>query len=347
MDGEYNCRQAFTHHRWFARFFSFWCIYSSCQHLVFFLKTGSWVEPKSRLYTHLGQTTVALFFMITGFLFYCKILDNSIRPIDWLRLYVSRCLRIFPLYLLTILFAVIFIVLIRYSGWVSIMQPPWNEKSLYGLFTTGVTWTLSYEWKFYFTLPLIALAVIHVSWHWLIFCTIMLVLTAASKALDIHACAFLGGIAAAFLTKSNEWKRLANSKTGNFCALGTVFGAVMGFESAYAPIPLVLLIFSFALVANGTDFWGLLAGSLPRYFGDLAFSIYLIHGPLLFIIFRLVIEFDNAEQLDPIEFWGVVALITPVLVVVSALSYKKLELPFMRKTDNLTLLIKKFCQRLR
>jgi peptidoglycan/LPS O-acetylase OafA/YrhL len=69
----------------------------------YFLQHGSWVVPESRLYTHLGQSTVTVFFMITGFLFYGKVLESKKNNIDWLRLYVSRCLRILPLFLLVML----------------------------------------------------------------------------------------------------------------------------------------------------------------------------------------------------------------------------------------------------
>jgi cytochrome c oxidase assembly factor CtaG len=95
-----------------------------------FLKTGQWVVPESRLFTHLGQSTVTLFFMITGFLFYGKMLESRHQraPVDWLRLYVSRCLRILPLYLLVMLAGIFVIALIRYSGWVQPMQAPWDEN---------------------------------------------------------------------------------------------------------------------------------------------------------------------------------------------------------------------------
>lgn len=38
----------------------------------FYLRTGQWEVPPSNLYTHFGQSSVLLFFMITGFLFFFK-----------------------------------------------------------------------------------------------------------------------------------------------------------------------------------------------------------------------------------------------------------------------------------
>ena len=65
----------------------------------FYLHFGRWDVPQSNFYTHLGQSSVTLFFMITGFLFWSKLLDGRVQPIDWSRLYLSRLFRLVPLYL--------------------------------------------------------------------------------------------------------------------------------------------------------------------------------------------------------------------------------------------------------
>ena len=305
-----------------------------------FLKTGAWVVPESRLYTHLGQSTVSLFFMITGFLFYSKVLDSKDKPIDWLRLYMSRCLRILPLYLLVMLAGVIVIALIRHSGWVQPMQAPWNEKSLSTLFTAGVTWTLSYEWKFYYALPLLALSVVRVPWQWIVFAIGMLLLSGAHKALDIHAAAFSGGVAAALLGKVQPCKQFSLTGWGSASALVVLVWVVVGFDTAYTPLPLCMLAVAFALIANGAGLWGILSADLLRSFGEMTYSIYLLHGPLLFIAFRFVLGFEWFENLGPIQYWGVIGLLTPVLLGLSAYSYRSLELPCMRKTVGWTARLK-------
>lgn len=43
----------------------------------FYIKTGSWNVLDSHFYNHLGQTSVVFFFMITGFLFYAKLLNKD------------------------------------------------------------------------------------------------------------------------------------------------------------------------------------------------------------------------------------------------------------------------------
>lgn len=65
----------------------------------FYVKTGIWALPPSKLFGNLGQASVALFFMITGYLFFSKILRANGQAIDWTQIYISRVLRLTPLYL--------------------------------------------------------------------------------------------------------------------------------------------------------------------------------------------------------------------------------------------------------
>jgi len=299
-----------------------------------FLQTGAWAPPASRVYTHLGQSTVSLFFMITGFLFYGKLLDG--RPLDWLRLYMSRCLRILPLYVLVMCVTALLIALVRYSGWVQSMQAPWHEKSLTGLITAGVTWTLSYEWKFYFLLPVLALTVGRFSPRWLVFSGVMLGLTGAVHSLDMHALAFVGGMLAALLGKRPGWVSLASSVWGSVLALGALAVVVVFFETAYAPQPLMLLSLSFALIANGATWWGLLSNRVSRSLGEITYSIYLLHGPMLFLVMRFFLGFEWMVQLSPIAYWCVIAVLTPALLVLATLSHQWLEMPCLRKTASWT-----------
>ena len=41
-----------------------------------FARTGVWAAPATRLYAHFGRSSVAIFFMITGFLFWSKLIDG-------------------------------------------------------------------------------------------------------------------------------------------------------------------------------------------------------------------------------------------------------------------------------
>ena len=233
------------------------------------------------------------------------------------------------------------IALIRHSGWVLPLAPPWNEKSLTGLFTAGVTWTLSYEWKFYYALPLWALLFGRVPLKWLLFSVGMLLISDIGKALDIHALTFLGGAVAVGLGRWSGWQRLARSVWGSVLALLCLSAAVLGFDTAYAIWPLVLLTVSFSLIANGAGFWGLLTAALSRVFGEVTYSIYLLHGPLLFVFFKFVLGFEAAAQLAPWTYWQTMAALVPVLLLVSVLSFRWIEQPSTRKVAGWTTWLKR------
>ena len=301
-----------------------------------FLRTGSWVAPDSRLYTHLGQSTVSLFFMITGFLFFGKLQKSKNQTIDWLRLYVSRCLRIIPLYLAVMLIGALIIALIRHSGGVNPMAPPWNEKSLTALYTAGVTWTLSYEWKFYFALPLLASLFVKVPLQWILFAIGMLLVTGAHKALDIYALTFLGGGVALWLGRFNRWKTFSRSGWGSTLALLGLIIAIEGFDTAYAIEPLLILTLTFSLLANGASLWGLLSAGISRVFGEITFSLYLLHGPILFVFFQFFIGMGNAAKMHALSYWLTLSALVPVLLIASMLSFVLIERPSMQKTQAWT-----------
>lgn len=147
----------------------------------FSLNTGQWMIPPSYFYTHLGQSSVALFFMITAFLFTSKLLDASGKTgnsslnsaVFWQRLFVSRFMRLMPLYLLMLagvllLTAIVsdfqrreswFVLLKNTGAWASFIvfgRPDLNGVAITSRMIAGVNWTLPYEWFFYFSLPMLA-----------------------------------------------------------------------------------------------------------------------------------------------------------------------------------------------
>jgi peptidoglycan/LPS O-acetylase OafA/YrhL len=119
-------------------------------------------------------------------------------------------------------------------------------------------------------------------------------------------------------------------------ALGALAVVVTMYETAYAPQPLLLLSLSFALIANGTNLWGLLSHQISRSLGEVTYSIYLLHGPLLFLVLRFVVGFDALAQFTPMTYWGLIGVLAPALLVLAALSHRWLEMPCMRQTTAWT-----------
>ena len=79
----------------------------------FFLQGRGWALPPSRFYGQLGQVGVALFFMVTAFLFWGKVIDRR-GALDWRGFLVGRLWRLYPAYL--VVFAAILLAVAASSG---------------------------------------------------------------------------------------------------------------------------------------------------------------------------------------------------------------------------------------
>ena len=135
-----------------------------------FLLGALWQLPPSRPYALMGQMGVAFFFMITGYLFWSRLIDEQGQT-NWMRLYVGRVFRIGPLYLAAIAAMLLFVAIRtglhlnlpvdqlapQIGRWLELGFIVGPDVNLYGntaLILAGVTWTLHYEWIFYLALPL-------------------------------------------------------------------------------------------------------------------------------------------------------------------------------------------------
>lgn len=315
----------------------------------FFLRTGRWAVPPSNLYTHLGQSGVALFFMITGFLFFSKLIDSKDRPVDWTKLYISRLFRLTPLYLFTMgtMFAIVAVLsdaqlrepveslalgIARWLTFTAKGNPDLNGVAQTWIIVAGATWTLPYEWGFYLMLPLFALMVRSRT----LIGSLVLGITAllAFKwLLDLDLLfmkAFVGGMAASVLVRYEKVRVIASAKISTMLVVGCVAAVVMIYPTAYGSMPLLLLSIAFTLVAGGNTLFGLLTSHTSRVLGEMAYSIYLLHGIVLFLMFRFLFGFPEAAKLTPIEHWAMIALCTPVLISISFLTFRQIELPAMR-----------------
>lgn len=336
--------------RGYLAFFVF--IHHSCV-WYFYLQTGEWKLPPSNLYIHFGQSAVALFFMITGFLFFSKLIDGRKKNIDWTRLYVSRFLRLAPLYFFMtfLLFIVVAILshgiliepgialskeIIHWLGLGLLGMPQLNGVSDTPKIIAWVTWSLFYEWLFYLSLPLLALTIRVKPPRAFIALAIVSGLYLEIWNFQIYYLAFLGGIIASFLVRSNQFRNFAVRGKSSFIIIGCLAAVVTLFSTAYGIFPIFFLAAAFALIASGNDLFGLLATSTSRTLGELAYSIYLLHGIALFTIFAFVLGMPLSRELSPLTYWFVILTITPVLICLCFLTFKYIEHPAMQMTPKVT-----------
>ena len=325
----------------------------------FYLRSGEWQAPPTALYNQLGQGSVALFFMITSFLFFSKILDCRQRPVDWGQLWMSRLCRIAPLYFVVV--AILFVLVgfltngtlsdspahlaKQVAHWLlftTYAAPDLNGFAKTTLILAGVTWSLPYEWFFYLCLPVIAWsqgqkapAAFHRAGLF------FLLLFIAWKPQWQHLMAFAGGMLAAKLRSSQGFCAFAVSQTGSFVA-SVALMLCFGFcDSIRHPAALPLLTLAFSLIANGSHLFGSLTNPVSRLLGEFAYSIYLIHGLLLFSCFSLLMGNDKAAALSVQEHWLSVFALIPCVILLSYVSFRCVEVPGMRLAKPLLLRLRR------
>ncbi|WP_176442270.1 acyltransferase family protein [Noviherbaspirillum humi] len=317
-------------------------------------QSGKWDEPPSHLYNHLGESSVALFFMITGFLFFSKLLAGRHKPIDWLHLYVSRVLRLFPLYLFSML--LLFAAVAAQTGfrlnepwprllnevlrWLSFGvagNPDLNGMKLTFVIDAGVVWSLAYEWLFYAALPLIGLVIgvtppRRVVLASLLACAVIVMLMRGSD--FSYLAVFGGGILAALCAQSPRFCALARGTAASLLALACLGLAVHLSPGAFNTTTTALLTVAFTLIACGNTLFGVLTWQPIQLIGDMGYSIYLLHGFLLYIGLRAAPLPGLGAPAYAIGHWRAVTAMAVPLVVLCYATFRLIERPAMQATPR-------------
>lgn len=314
-----------------------------------YLIDGVWQPSPSHFYEMLGPVGVSLFFMITGFLFWSRLIRQSGRP-DWTRLYIDRLFRIGPLYLAAIAAMLAGVVI---EGGTALHDSPgglvrdlvpWLALGLLDgpniagfpdtyLLLAGVTWTLKSEWLFYLSLPVLALAARRTLTH---LPAVALLLAAALIRLAVHPgvpgpphrlqliALFLTGMVCASLHASGLAKRLPNywSSTGLVALLVSVVTTQDGYTAGCT----AMLGVVFYLIVSGCTVFGLLESRPAIRLGDISYGIYLLQGLALAVVLRP--QPLHAVALgSPLGHWALVLLSMIVLLAIATLAHVRIERP--------------------
>ncbi|WP_395680629.1 acyltransferase family protein [Inquilinus sp.] len=327
-----------------------------------YIGTGVWTLPPSGVYILLGQVGVVIFFMITGFLFWGKLLDSRGRP-DWAALYLGRVFRIGPMYLLAV--GVMLAIVAWRTGfalrepawtvtaaalhWLALgldpLQPDVNGYRGTGLILAGVTWTIFVEWLFYASLrPMARFArgqrPLRFAGGGLLLCLLALAIASLSTApgsiteptpallaamLATVIGAFFAGMVAACLVRRPARPRIpawAGSAIALAC-LGTVF---LAFDTMLGPVQILLVSVFFGLVCDGATLFGLLSTRPARRMSTMSYSLYLMQGLALTLVFG-VPQIRDFAMAGPARFWLAGGLCALLLLAASAVTYRLVEAP--------------------
>jgi peptidoglycan/LPS O-acetylase OafA/YrhL len=302
------------------------------------LKTNRW-ESYTIFNGMLGEVGVSLFFMITGFLFWGKLLKSG-GMTDWKAMYINRFFRIAPVYYLCL---ILVICIVAYCCDFKINSTPFKlSKSLLQWITPGfhnvpdlngfpmnrimgVTWTLRYEWIFY--LSLLGTAVFIRKKVPLTFCVSGLILSLAyvqtEHPLNAACALFFCGMLCATIKNKINTVRLPtglDSATAIIC-LVSVF---LFFDSAVGTIQVMLLLVFFFIVANGCQLFGLLSLRGSHRLGNISYSLYMIHMIVLFLYYNIP-QIVHESNKNEIIFWLLSLPCLFLVVIIASILYHFIE----------------------
>ena len=308
------------------------------------LVTGIWELPGDWLYSQLGSIAVSLFFSITGFLFWGKLVRDSGRP-GWIRLYVGRIFRIAPVYLIavTCMVAIVFWrsdlelreplggLFSKIAHWYALgllVEHDFNGYANTWIILAGVVWTLKYEWHFYFALlpaSLLSRRRLHLpAAAGLLVLALVLGTLNASRGWT-YISLFASGMLAASIKET--WPRLSfPAPVASTIALLTLAVLLAVHPAPYSTAQAALLAVVFFLVCNGATFFGVFTTNASVRLGHASYGIYLLQG----LVFS--IGWDNALMRQfiargALSFWIATIVGTLLMSAVAAVTYRFIERP--------------------
>ena len=291
------------------------------------------------IYVNLGSFGVQIFFCITGFLFFDKLMNTP--NMQWENFFKGRVLRVAPLYYFSSL--IVFFIACIYSNFeifnketlltissmltFNFLDGPSKIGSIVLTPLNSVTWTLVHEWRFYAVLPLIALT------YKSKYNKLVLIAALILAAIDLNFSAivcwsyFLTGIIAAIIHK----RYLCSNRTGwglSIVAL-CIFIYTCGIKEpqGYGALRFTLTSVFFLCITIANPI-ALHAQCLNRL-SDISYSIYLMHLPILYLTFKLASFFVDLSSASKITFWSINLIAIPLITFISTQTYIHIERRFM------------------
>jgi peptidoglycan/LPS O-acetylase OafA/YrhL len=321
-----------------------------CTYNVFHLNTWN---TSSNFYSFLGEGAVSFFFMITGFLFWSKIIkDNKINILDFYR---ARARRIYPMYWFSL--AAIVLITLAISNYrieltlkemplllgqwlLCIFIKPTSAPFINGIdpeiINGKVYWTLVYEILFYLAIPILAWFVKPSRFLFLAAVILCLGLTLQNRHLLITS-NFIYGMISAYMVANFKFVKLFSKNIFSAVVVGLLFvnSILIGHPhiTNIASISLVFVVF--LIIVNGNSLFGLLTMATSRYLGIISYGIYVLHGIVLFVVFNLLNNFYPVKLMSPPLFWLITALCGLIVIVLSSFAHCYIEYPFMSTKKSL------------
>lgn len=304
-------------------------------------KIGVW-RPSDNVLTYAGTFGVAVFFMITGYLF-----GEMKKESNWPAFFIKRFFRIVPMcYLSSICCIIIAAYIGMQGGWksnyvdlvywfdggTSGMRPALFGFKHTNLINAGVTWTLYWEWIFYFSLPLFAFLFNRTYTIGICIASIaILINTASFFKIPLFNLSLLLFFAIGILIRNlkSRFDFRFSILIKNAIALLILIYCMFYSEkqTAYNVISAVFIGVFFFMIATGGTLFGFLTCRGTVLLGDASYSLYLIHGVAWFVMNKVLFHYGINDK--HITYYAIQTIIWYAMCYVSIKTYIHIEKPFI------------------
>jgi peptidoglycan/LPS O-acetylase OafA/YrhL len=289
----------------------------------------------------IGKFAVAIFFIISGYLFS----DINYQGEHWVGFYIKRFFRIAPMcYISSTLCIIISIyigakngnnadfkdILYWFDAGITNIHPAVYGVKYSHLINAGVTWTLVWEWLFYFSLPLFVIVSGNKNKLAIILTIITFCFYIYSK-FDYGAAVFVALFAVGGLCKQIKNILARKNFTINKKYLEVISIIIVAYLFFKLDNPLslsstVVYFFLFLCFSLGADWFGLLTSRGFVKLGDASYSIYILHGIGWFIMNKICFHFELTRYLY--IYYGIQTLTWLLICIICIITYTYVEKNF-------------------
>jgi peptidoglycan/LPS O-acetylase OafA/YrhL len=297
---------------------------------------GSWQAPKSPLGLLLiSGFFVAPFFVLTGMLFGGGLLATT-GKLDTTAFIRRRFFRLVPAYAVSII--LIFLAAFYITGFHLHVPLPKLIKEVvrWSLFdfvrrfdingldasqAHGILWTLRYEVLFYASLPVLAFAQRRLKSRF--------VLIAGLALLGVYSWPFIFFTGGVITAAALGWRHPGAARIWQFGSIVSVIILALTASSTDPVLQAILLIPIFAAIALQGRLFRPLQWKPVRFVGEISYSVYVLHSPVIWILFAAFISPAWVQSMNFVERTLVLSVAGMAVLILATLCFMFVERPFI------------------
>lgn len=328
--------------------------------------TGRWEILNSTFYSQLADGPVLMFFFLTGFLFWSKLLRRP--KLDVSSYFMGRIRRITPVYILAMLWLLLLVSIetdfklrtslsqlgsstLRWLLFALAGEPEINALPNTWHLIAGTPWTLAFEWRFYLLLPFLVwfarkphrcayLLGLFGGLFWILTRLLVEIGPGSFAHFAAYMRLFAGHLFFSFgvgiLVATVHFRchispRVVQSSLVSAASIGCLLWVLCFHEAGFFdPVTSLILGSIFLAIVYGNTFWGFLSSRPLLLLGRCSYSLYLCHGLTLSSFILFLTKYKPLSSVSTSFSWTLIALSSLLALGTSLLCYAFVESPFLK-----------------